>query len=112
MTLQESIKEYKSPGSKYNTVRYHGRKLFNLYNCCQICGYTNIIQVCHIKGIATFPLDTKVKEINDPTNIAILCPNHHGELDRGIITANDIPERVPALPYVVPERFELPSASM
>ena len=93
MTLGDSIAVYSTPRSKYNTVRHHGRKLSNLYDRCQVCGYKTILQVCHIKGIATFPLETRISTINDPSNIAILCPNHHCELDAGILSPDAIPSR-------------------
>lgn len=94
MTLGESIKMYGNPRSRYNTVRHHGRKLSSLYDKCQVCGYTNILEVCHITPISAFPMETKIKEINSPDNIAILCRNHHGELDRGIMTPEQIPPRM------------------
>ena len=93
MTLQEAINSTGRHKDKYNTVRHHGRKLSNLYDCCQICGYQTILQVCHIQPISSFSLSTPLSIINHPDNIAILCPNHHLELDRGIIAPNKIPAR-------------------
>jgi len=93
MTLGESIKEFANPRSRYNTVRHHGRKLSKIYNQCQVCGYDKVLQVCHIRPVSSFPLDTQIKEINAPDNIAILCPNHHCELDRGLLAPSEIPNR-------------------
>lgn len=94
MTLEEAINLEGHPKSRYNTVRHHGRKLRNEYSMCQICSYDIIVQVCHIRPVSSFPLDTKISEINDLSNIAFLCPNHHLELDRGFISAQDIPARI------------------
>ena len=93
MTLGDAINENGRLKDRYNTVRYHGRKLSNLHDRCQVCGYSTFVQVCHIKAINSFPPDTLVSAINHPSNIAILCPNHHYELDRGVIDPKDIPER-------------------
>jgi HNH endonuclease len=93
MTLGQSIKNFANPRSRYNTVRHHGRKLSNLYSKCQVCGYSNVLETAHIKGISEFSLDTQIKTINHPDNIAILCPNHHAELDRGLLQISDIPPR-------------------
>lgn len=86
MTLEESLNLDGAQKSKYNTVRHHARKYANeLVQFCQVCGYTKAVQVCHIKPIASFPLDTLIQVINDPSNIAILCPNHHWELDHNLL---------------------------
>lgn len=61
---------------------------------CFICGYNKTFHVCHIKPISTFSLDTKISEINALSNIIALCPNHHWELDHGIL--------------VLPEGFQPP----
>lgn len=60
---------------------------------CQICGYNNHIELCHIKPICSFNENSMLKEINDESNNVVLCPNHHWEFDNGIITINDIPKR-------------------
>jgi len=52
---------------------------------CQICGYDKHVEVCHIHPIKDFPEDTSIKEVNQLTNLIYLCPNHHWELDNGIL---------------------------
>lgn len=52
---------------------------------CAICGYKNHTEACHIKPVRDF-LDTElVKVINHPDNLVLLCPNHHWELDNGLL---------------------------
>ena len=53
---------------------------------CKICGYDKHIEYCHIKSVTSFPETAKLEEVNHPTNNVVLCPNHHWELDNGIIT--------------------------
>lgn len=66
----------------------------NLLNqSCQKCGYSNHIELAHIKPIGEFPPDTKLGEVNSPNNILTLCPNHHWEFDNGLLKLEDIPSR-------------------
>jgi hypothetical protein len=60
---------------------------------CQKCGYSNHIEFCHIKAISSFPQTAKLKEINKEENLLVLCPNHHWELDNGILSIEEIPKR-------------------
>lgn len=52
---------------------------------CPVCGYTNHIEVAHIKAVADFSNDSLITEINDPSNLIGLCPNHHWEFDNGLL---------------------------
>ena len=61
---------------------------------CQVCGYSKHIEFAHIKAISSFPEDSTLGEVNDPTNILILCPNHHWELDNGKLPFENIPDRI------------------
>lgn len=59
---------------------------------CLRCGYNKpIIEVAHRKGLTEFSVDTKISIVNDTSNLAPLCPNHHGELDAGLIKPDEIP---------------------
>jgi predicted restriction endonuclease len=60
---------------------------------CQKCGYSNHIELAHIKSIRDFSDDSLISVINDPSNILVLCPNHHWEFDNGILNLIDIPSR-------------------
>lgn len=52
---------------------------------CAICGFDVYVECCHIKAIVDFPLETQVKDVNTPTNLIYLCPNHHKMLDKGLL---------------------------
>ena len=52
---------------------------------CAVCGYKTYVEVCHIKPIKEFEKTAKIKEINSKDNLVYLCPNHHKELDLGLI---------------------------
>lgn len=60
---------------------------------CQKCKYSLHIEYCHIKPVSSFNENTKLKEINDESNILILCPNCHWEFDNELLSVNDIPPR-------------------
>lgn len=53
--------------------------------CCAMCGYDKHYEVCHIKPINDFPDSALVAEVNDLNNLVALCPNHHWELDNGLL---------------------------
>lgn len=55
---------------------------------CLICGYTNFVEVAHIKPVASFSDNTLMSEINSISNLIYLCPNHHKEFDRGLLDIN------------------------
>jgi hypothetical protein len=72
----------------YSAIRYRARKVAEEhleYTKCQVCGYDKYVEICHKKGISEFNEDTLVSIVNDPNNLLVLCPNHHKELDRGIM---------------------------
>jgi predicted restriction endonuclease len=52
---------------------------------CAICGYSNHVELCHIKSIAHFSETAALEEINSLSNLIYLCPNHHWELDNGLL---------------------------
>lgn len=54
--------------------------------CCVLCGYHRHYEVCHIKAISAFSADTPISEINSLMNLIALCPNHHWELDNGVLS--------------------------
>ena len=59
---------------------------FNLVEKCKICGYSSHVEVCHIKAVRDFPPEATLEEINSPTNLIGLCPNHHWEFDAGLLS--------------------------
>jgi hypothetical protein len=68
--------------ARFNIIRGRARNQHKHIKACQFCGYDKHVEVCHIKPIHSFPEDTLVSIINDPSNILILCPNCHWEHDR------------------------------
>jgi hypothetical protein len=86
---EKTLEDHKKySGRPYDKIRREARQLMNdleIEKKCSICGYDFYVELCHIKPIASFDLQTKIGEINDPTNLVYLCPNHHKELDAGIV---------------------------
>lgn len=50
---------------------------------CQVCGYKRHVEHCHIKPVSSFPPEALLSDINAPSNVYILCRNHHWEFDHG-----------------------------
>jgi predicted HNH restriction endonuclease len=85
--------EYSNVGnraSRWCRVREHARKVAAENGMsqkpCAKCGFSEHVQICHIKSISDF-LDTDtVREINSITNLIQLCPNCHWLFDHGKIS--------------------------
>jgi len=90
-TLGEASIMYKKYGktSCYNIVRLRASSNNNETKC-RNCGYDKHIEVCHIKPISKFSLDTLIDVINDPSNITILCRNCHWEFDNGYLIITNL----------------------
>lgn len=93
LTGEELLKDLKystgNPTNRYARIREHSRRLAlkdRPNPCCLICGYSIYIEVCHIKAINEFNGETKLNEVNTLSNLTILCPNHHKEFDRGLLS--------------------------
>lgn len=88
LTLEEAIYNQGTPNNKYNRVRSSARQAFAelLKEPCKICGYEHHVELCHIKSISSFNGNTLLSEINSESNLIILCPNCHWELDHGLLT--------------------------
>ena len=69
----------------FNVIRGRARQSMKHITQCQVCGYSKHIEVCHIKPISKFDNNTLISEINDPTNLYILCPNCHWEFDHKLL---------------------------
>jgi hypothetical protein len=86
-TLLEAIGS-RNDANKYTGIRGNARKIFKdsaIPLCCLVCGYTNHVEISHKRGIASFPLETLVSEVNSIDNLMPLCPNHHWEFDNGFL---------------------------
>jgi hypothetical protein len=84
--LAQSVKW--SSRHAYQPVRNYAKKMMKYSGAkreCAVCKYSNHVEVCHKIGIANFPLTATLAEINVFTNLVFLCPNHHYELDNGLL---------------------------
>lgn len=93
-TERESVKN-KHPSWRFNHIRNFNRSWNKdlVGKPCQVCNYSVHTELAHIKAISDFPEDEKLGIINDPSNILVLCPNHHWEFDKGILLLENIPAR-------------------
>lgn len=79
--------QHRSDSNRYRAIRDHARKITSTRKQrCRICNYSRHVETCHIKEINTFMSDAKIKEINDPSNLVLLCGNHHWELDNNVLS--------------------------
>lgn len=84
----------KSPSRvKYNSIRVWARQVLEneaRNRACQIkgCSFDLAVHVCHIKDIASFSDWALMGEVNAPSNLVYLCPNHHVMLDKGTLKLN------------------------
>ena len=86
-TLIEATGHRKGP-HKYINIRKAARRIYlntNKPRQCLICGYKTHFEVAHIKSIPSFNQTSLISQINYPANLAALCPNHHWELDHGLL---------------------------
>ena len=100
---EATLKEYKAflsvKGKHPSWLTVHVRSFNRSWNKglllypCQVCGYKNHIELAHIKPVSSFEDDALISTINDPSNILVLCPNHHWEFDNGLIKLEEIPVR-------------------
>ena len=60
---------------------------------CQHCSYDKHVELAHLKAVASFPKETKLKDINHPDNVLVLCRNCHYEYDNHLLLLEDIPLR-------------------
>lgn len=100
----KTLKEYKQllsvKGKHPSWTMAHVRSFNRSWNKnltefpCQYCGYDYHVELCHIKPLSSFDENTTLCEINDPSNILVLCPNHHYEFDSGKLSLNEITPRV------------------
>lgn len=88
-TLAEIVGDGKYSTTKLNDVRKRARKiLLQREKTCLLCNnhdFDEVVEACHIKGIMTFPLETKIESINNINNLIWLCPSHHKLFDKGLI---------------------------
>lgn len=98
--LNRTLLEYKEKHTKnkrykasiYRAIRDMARNWFKdlTKKPCENCGYDKHVELCHIKAISEFPLDSTISEINSKDNIIQLCRNCHWELDNGHLKIENI----------------------
>jgi len=96
-TLDWNTATVKDCGEKHdrqyhNRVRDHAKRVMReeLKDAkCARCGYSKHIEICHLKPIKDFSEDTLLITVNDKSNLVLLCPNCHWELDNFHIGYND-----------------------
>lgn len=98
-TLNEHAEKYPATGSrgKFHNIRVNARKVMkdaNINYACKVCGYTNYVEVCHIKAIADFTGTSFIKEVNALDNLVYLCPNHHWELDNDLLKLDSTTDNI------------------
>lgn len=81
ITLKDLIYN-RNDANKYNKIRGYARSLSRKQEQkCLICNYNQHVEVCHIKAISDFDLETPISIINSNENLVLLCPNCHWEFD-------------------------------
>lgn len=87
-TKEELFSSRKNWQSARSAIQKKARELYfenNKLPKCAICGYSNHIEVAHIKSVAEFDNNITIAEINSLSNLIALCPNHHWEFDNGLL---------------------------
>lgn len=93
MTLGEKkILNGKHPSWAYASIRGYARNFYHKHYQspkCLVCSYDKHIEVCHITPISSFEDSILLSVVNSLDNLVGLCPNHHWELDKGILNFDD-----------------------
>jgi len=94
-----------SRNSYQTIVRHHARRVASTAGYlreCTICGYSHQVDCAHIRPVADFPPEALLSEVNSISNLSGLCPNHHWELDHGVLSQDQLktlssPDEPPAV---------------
>lgn len=93
ITLYDVAGERAMDATRYSPIRARCRRVYEKSDrpkCCLKCGYDKHYEVCHIKAISEFSLESLISEINSKENTVALCPNCHWEFDHGFIKKEEI----------------------
>jgi len=83
-TIEEACKT--NDANRYNNIRDHARRITrSREQICYNCQYNKHVETCHIKDISDFDIKTKIKIVNDPKNLVLLCSNCHWELHNNLL---------------------------
>jgi len=59
-------------------------KKMQLPMVCSCCGYSNYVEIHHIKPIPEFDINELLSVVNSPTNLMLVCPNCHWEVHHNL----------------------------
>lgn len=60
------------------------RNIYRLYEGkCAICGFDEVVEIHHI-------VPRSLGGTDEPSNVIVLCPNHHALVDRGLLRIKDL----------------------
>lgn len=97
MSKGELFSSRKNWQSARSSIRKNAERVLTrtgIEHKCSVCGYSNYVEVCHIKSVSEFPDSAKICDINDKKNLVYLCPNHHWEFDHSLLEFQKIIQRV------------------
>lgn len=91
---KQAVSDFKSTFArhKYQLVRHHAHRVASILRMskrCFVCGYDKHVELAHKKAIYLFDVTVTLNEINAKENLVYLCPNHHWELDNGILNLSE-----------------------
>lgn len=72
--------------SARTAVRQHATQIAQkagMKKACAVCGYNKHVELAHREAVSAFPDQATLGQINAPSNLFYLCPNHHWEYDAG-----------------------------
>lgn len=84
-SIEEYYKDY-TTNTKHTSIRRLARVFMQetkTEKICKICGFSDYVELCHIKAIKDFDKKNTIGEVNSLDNLVYLCPNHHKLLDIG-----------------------------
>lgn len=88
-SIEELSSSNKDMQNRFNRIRLNAKYVMDR-NCvlksCLCCGYSRHVEICHIRAISDFPVDTKILVVNSLYNLMYLCPNCHWEFDNMVNT--------------------------
>jgi hypothetical protein len=85
-TLAEELHNKRNDANRYSGIRSNARSFMSKKEKkCANCDYSLHVEVCHIKAITDFPLDSLIKDINSKKNLILLCRRCHWEFDNGYL---------------------------
>lgn len=87
--LVSTLEQFRKRGSNsyHACIRQRARQVAEeagLLIRCKICGYSKVVECCHLHPVSSFPSTTTIVIVNAISNLVGLCPNHHREFDLGL----------------------------